>query len=65
MTKSEAIEAMDNGSRVTHRFFSEKEWMEIKDNKIHLEDGVICGIAEFFNSRGDKSWEDGYSIINK
>lgn len=65
MTKIEAIEAMQKGSRLVHRYFSSNEWMEIRDNKIHFEDGVICSMSEFFSQRSGKEWENGYAIINK
>lgn len=43
MTKQEAITAMREGKKVTHRYFSSNEWMTFdNDGKILLEDGVKC-----------------------
>ena len=65
MTKTEAIEAMKNGEKVTHTRFTSDEWMTIGiDGFIYLEDGVNCPINSFFMHRKDESWDDGYSIYN-
>lgn len=64
MTKQEAIQAMREGKKVTHRWFSHNEWMTIKaGNVLLLEDGCTCFIDEFFSYRTDPSWEDGYSLF--
>lgn len=62
MTKTEALEAMKMGKKVTHRYFSADEWMTIENGLILLEDGVKCSITEFFKWRTDASWNDGYSL---
>lgn len=64
MTKSEALVHMESGVKVTHRHFSDNEWMTIVDCKILLEDGVKCSQSEFWRWRTDASWNDGYSIFN-
>lgn len=63
MNKQEAIEAMEAGNKVTHRYFSRDEWMTMENGKILLEDGVLCIPTKFWQYRTDKSWEDGYSIF--
>ena len=64
MTKQEAIEAMREGKKVTHRYFSSDEWMTIKaGNIITFEDGGSGFINEFFDDRIDSSWEEGYSLF--
>lgn len=65
MTKSEAIDAMKRGEKVTHRFFTPDEWMTIDNNEILLEDGVKCSIEEFFHFRKDQYWYDGWSLYLK
>lgn len=65
MTKSEAIDAMKRGEKVTHRFFTPDEWMTIDNNEILLEDGVKCSIEEFFHFRKDQYWDDGWSLYLK
>lgn len=62
MTKEEAIQAMKEAKRVTHRFFTEDEWMEINCGDLRLEDGVRLSVEEFFSIRYQDYWKDGYSI---
>lgn len=64
MTKTEAIEAMRQGIKITHEHFSPDEWMTMKGNLILLEDGVECSQYEFWRWRTDESWNDGYSVFN-
>ncbi len=63
MNKAEAIIAMREGKKVTHRWFSRDEWMTYENGKIVLEDGVKCTPAIFWMDRTDASWEDGYSLF--
>lgn len=64
LTKQDAIQYMVKGYRVTHRFFSEKEWMEMENGKIFFEDGVKLSVSDFFKERNNEGWENGYSIIS-
>lgn len=64
MTKAEALEAMKEGKKVTHRYFTADEWMTIENGLIKLEDGVKCSITEFFKWRTGDAWDDGYSLYN-
>ena len=64
MTKQEAIDYMIKGYKVKHRWFDTDEWMTIKDGKMLLEDGVTCSIQEFFSSRTDETWDDGYDVLD-
>ena len=64
-TKEEAIKAMKNGFKVTHKWFADNEWMTIKNGKIVLEDGIELDFYEFWNSRFQDGWKDGYSIIKE
>jgi len=63
MTKNEAIQEMQKGNKVTHRYFSQNEWMVIQNGKIVLEDGVKCDPHEFWRWRGGESWNDGYELF--
>ena len=65
MTKAQALDAMQSGQKITHRFFSPDEWMTIDNGKILLEDGVRCMPNDFFKYRSDKSWNDGYSLYKR
>jgi hypothetical protein len=63
LTKQEAIKLMQEGKRITHRYFSADEWMTMNNKGyILLEDGVQCSLSEFFRWRTDETWNDGYSL---
>jgi hypothetical protein len=64
MTKLEAIQAMEQGKKVQHRWFSKDEWMTIENGKIVFEDGARCTINEFFSFRNIEGWNDGYNLFN-
>lgn len=63
MSKEEAIQAMKEGKKVTHRFFSSDEWMTIENGFLLLEDGVRISLEDFFNFRSDSLWDNGYELI--
>ena len=65
MSKQEALDALANGAKVTHRLFSENEWMIRKGNILEFEDGCQLFINEFYHIRKGPNWETGYSIISK
>jgi len=42
MTKEEAIQALNEGKKVTHRYFSDDEWVEkLADGRYRFEDGCF------------------------
>jgi hypothetical protein len=63
LSKEEAIEAMKGGAKVSHRCFTEEEWMKWDAGYIVFEDGCQCTITEFFRIRTGEAWADGYRII--
>ena len=64
MLKTEALQAMSEGKKVTHRLFGSDEWVTMDCGRIFFEDGVNCSQDEFFNKdRQDQQWSDGYSIF--
>ncbi len=62
MTKMEAVVAMKNGEKVTHRYFSEDEYVTIKDGYYVFEDEVKCPPVEFWILRTGKEWLTDWSI---
>lgn len=64
MTKAEAIQAMQKGCKVTHRYFFPGEWMTMRMGMIILEDGVVCTPQEFWRWRTNPVWDDGYRLFN-
>lgn len=64
MTKDEAIQAMKEGHKVTHRHFSDDEWITMKDGKIIDENGYKLYAVEFWFYRESDSFKTGWSIKN-
>ena len=64
MTKQEAIAHMKEGKKITHRYFSDDEWMTMEGNMVILEDGVKCTSEMFWSDRNDNSWSDGYALFS-
>lgn len=66
MTKEEAIKLMELGALLTHKSFSEEEWVTIDSDGSYLfEDGVKCAPEEFWQWRQDESWEIGWKVHSK
>jgi hypothetical protein len=61
MTKNEAICAMRNGKRMTHKWFTEEEWATIEGDTIVFENGCQCSFDEFWRLRSDDSWLNDWS----
>jgi len=47
MTKQEAIAAMKQGIKITHRGYSSDEWSTMKEGYVLFEDGCRCTPHEF------------------
>lgn len=62
MTKIEAIEAMQFGNKVTHRFFTKDEYIYMDYNLIHTEDGCSLTVEEFFKWRVLPAWDYDWEI---
>ena len=65
MTKQEAITAMCEGKKVTHRYFTSDEWVKSNQNgTIYiLEDGVECSSFEFWRWRTDEAYLSDWEIF--
>lgn len=63
MTKAEAIEAMKNGRKVRHTYFSPDEWASMDMGMIVLEDGVTCEPDEFWRYRESPIFDNGWSVV--
>ena len=63
MTKQEAIKAMREGKKVTHRYFAADEWITIIGGKIFTEDGCSCSQEEFWHYRLTPSFEEDWELF--
>lgn len=61
MNRQEAYKEMQNGEKISHRFFASDEYYCIKNGKIIAEDGV--NHTSIFWSEDDNNWRsDGWYI---
>lgn len=65
MTKEEAIVMMKAGQKLTHRHFSDDEWVASNPSGTiyTLEDGVKCPPNEFWRWRTDTAWDTDWEIF--
>ena len=69
MTREEALQAMIDGEKVTHRFFTSDEYIYMKAQDIFTEEGYNMGTVhdEFWWIRGDRPgsemWLDDWEIF--
>lgn len=66
MSWEDAKEAMRNGEKVTHQYFSDNEWMKGTSNPFMymFEDGVKIAEGEFFRWR-KTGFTDGWEIFKQ
>jgi len=62
MTRDEALQAMIDGEKVSHRFFSSDEYIYMVAQNIFTEEGYDCGTVNqaFWISRGGRSGDDAW-----
>lgn len=61
MTKQEAKIALAAGCILTHSYFTDDEFIYLKDGKIHDEKGYNID-SEFWALRWDEAWQTGWEI---
>lgn len=62
ISKQEALRLMREGKKVSHIYFTDKEYMMRGGKGIVFGDGNTCTITEFFEYRNNKGWQHGYFI---
>ena len=62
MSKTQAIQALKAGEKLTHYWFSPDEWVSLKNGKLEFEDGCKCSPNVFWQYRDDESWETGWKL---
>lgn len=63
LTKQEAIKALEDGHKLSHRFFQPHEYIYLKDNKIFMEDDYSIDIETFWQDRNSLMWNKDWYII--
>jgi hypothetical protein len=56
---------MKEGVKITHNWFALNEWMTIDKGEILLSCGTRFDYYDFFNSRFQNGWKEGYELFKK
>ena len=62
MTKTQAIQAMREGRKVTHYYFSPEEWVKENCHLYQFEDGCLSSPEEFWRHRQGPEWGENWEI---
>lgn len=62
MTKEEAKKALKAGHKITHRFFSDVEFVHLHNGKFKDERGVWLDYSDFWKQRQNEKWLNGWSV---
>ncbi len=64
LTKSEALELIDQGEKVTHKFFTPYEFIAKSDDPEYYQDenGLLL-ISDFWDHRQHSEWQTGWSVF--
>jgi hypothetical protein len=66
MTFIQAVELMKQGKKLTHRYFSNNEWVTMQGNLTMIfEDGVKCTTQQFLMDRTDLAWAEDWEEFKK
>jgi len=63
MTRFEAAQALKEGKKVTHRYFSPDEWVKGDGDKYLFENEGRCTPAEFWKYRQITGFDNGWEIF--
>lgn len=62
MTKTEALKALQEGKKITHKYFGPGEWIVLIDNYYEFEDGCQCPPDEFWSFREESQWLNNWKL---
>lgn len=64
MSKDEAIQALKDGKKLKHQYFSPGEWVRQFSPMVYeFEDGVRQHKEEFWNMRTAKTWNTEWELF--
>jgi hypothetical protein len=61
MNQQQAIEALEKGKKITHRFFGESEYVHLKSGEIYDEKGQK--LRGFFDFRYGEKWNKDWRLF--
>lgn len=62
MTKEEAKKALNEGKKVSHKYFSDKEYIVKTEGKLQDERGYLFSEALFWMDRSSAPWKEGWKL---
>ncbi len=62
MNREDAIKAMKQGKKVTHRFMSWNEYIYMIGDVLYDEEDCILNFEEFWKHRNVENWNKDWSI---
>ena len=62
MTRKEAMLALSQGHKITHKYFLPTEFVVMINNVMQDEQGIIFDPAIFWGWRMSEYWDNGWSI---
>jgi hypothetical protein len=64
-SKEDALQLMISGHKVTHRFFTDNEYIHMVAQNIFTDDGCDCGtVSEFFwTSKHTEEWQKNWRVF--
>lgn len=62
MTKEEAIVEMQNGNKISHRFFDIHEYIHMKNKILYDEVGYHINWKVFWGDRTSKEWQTEWEL---
>ena len=65
MTKDEAVQAMKDGHKVSHRSFVGGEWISLDGNRITTEESYSFPLKIFMRIRNGREWQTDWSIYDE
>lgn len=63
LTKAEAIQAMADGKKVSHRYFESDEYIYTADGEVYDEGDIM--LSDFWKWRTRKVWDGGWYIFKE
>ena len=68
MTRNEAREALKQGKKITHRYFSDDEFVMLANdgtNRIQDENGFKIESAMFWHDRAGAGFDEGWEVYKR
>lgn len=50
------------GDKITHRYFSDDEFIIVQGSQVRLTEGFTASVSEFMRWRTDETWNEDWEI---